>query len=368
LVIVRGFDPPPRRELRASFDGLKNKEIMDYKDCAEQSCDESVVSNYASISYDDPQLDQTYLDDIVNSYELKAFETLLGYLIDLDLPDGTDPNSTSFVPGLKITFGDTTREYIKVSASLLNASVLGATITDINGVPTTILSSAGTLSSSATAGTGLSAGGGGAAVPVTLTTVSDRDGSCSVTQTALAGATIALGAERFKRLNKFGIEESDFIGVVDVVFSGRKVQALTVSPGSSSLGVSGLVRSTVRPNRELISLPQGKNWSYSIDPVTENVTVNLFSIIEDEFTRFVCETYRDPVGATGNTLTNLVSVTTMDLVDTETLSDFDDHICNIGDSLGYRVNTGNNGTAEICIVVERKRPSIDIFDPRGNAD
>ena len=97
---------------------------MDYKDCAEESCDESIVSQYATISYDDPQLDQTYNDDIVNSYELEAFESLLGYLIDLDLPNGTDPNLPGYVPGLKITFGDSTKEYIKVSAQLLNASII----------------------------------------------------------------------------------------------------------------------------------------------------------------------------------------------------------------------------------------------------
>jgi hypothetical protein len=356
LVVVRGYDPPPKRELRDSFDGLKNKEIMDYKDCAEESCDEDIVSQYATISYDDPQLDQNYLDDIVNSYELQAFETILGYLIDLDMPDGTDPSSSSFVPGLKVTFGDSTKEYIKVAANLFNASVVGGTITDEDGQITTIGNQSRGGSESATAGTD-------SAVSVVLTTVSPRGDKCSITQTAIAGSNITISSERFKRLNKFGREESDFIGVVDVVFSGRKVQSLTVSPGSPSFGVDGLVKTVVRPNKELVSLQQGKNWSYTVDPSTLDVTISLYSIIEDAFTEYVCSTYGDPISATGNPNTDVVTFTSDNLFTSEeTLADMDDFICNIGDSLGYRTTN-----AQICLVVERKRPSIDIFDPLGNA-
>ena len=357
LVIVRGYDPPPRRELRASFDGLKNREVMDYKDCAEESCDEDIVSQYATISYDDPQLDQNYLDDIVNSYELQAFETILGYLIDLDMPDGTDPNSPNFIPGLKVTFGDSTKEYIKVAANLFNASVVAGTITDESGKITSIGSQNKGGSESATAGSP------GTAVPIVLTTVSPRGDKCSITQTAIAGSNITIKAERFKRLNKFGLEESDFIGVVDVVFAGRKVQSLTISPGSPVAGVDGLVKTVVRPNKELVSLQQGKNWSYTVDPSTQDVTISLYSLIEDAFTEFVCSAYGDPLSATGNPSTAVVTFTTDDLFTSEeSLTNMDDFICNIGDSLGYRTTN-----AQICLVVERKRPSIDIFDPLGNA-
>jgi hypothetical protein len=347
--------------LRDSFDGLKNKEFMDYQECAEESCDESIVTQYATISYDDPQLDQSYLDDIVNSYELQAFETLLGYLVDLDMPDGTDPNSTSFVPGLKVTFGDSTKEYIKISANLFNASVLEGTVTDADGVVSSVggVASGGsgsTASSSAVAGVN-------SAVPAVVTAVSARGGKCSVTQTSLAGATISFASERFERLNKFGRTESDFIGVVDVVFSGRKVQELTTSPGSPSLGVPGLVKTIVRPSKELVSLQQGKNWSYEVDAQTQDITIYLYSVIEDSFTKFVCETYKNPISATGNSQTTLVTFTTDNLFESEEiLTNMNDFICNIGDSLGYRVNSNR-----LCVVVERKRPSIDIFDPTGNA-
>ncbi len=358
MVVIRGYDPPPERQLRPSFDGLKNKEIMDYKDCAEESCDESIVSQYATISYDDPQLDQTYNDDIINSYELEAFESLLGYLIDLDLPNGTDPNLPGFVPGLKITFGDSTKEYIKVSAQLLNASILGGTLVDENGTVTNIESSSLPVSNSALAGSP------GASISAVVTSVSPRGDKCSVSQTALAGSDITLSASRFIRKNKFGNDESDFIGVVDVVFSGRKVKSLTVSPGG--FGVNGLVKTVVRPNKELVSLPQGKNWTFSVDPNTLDVTVNLFSIIEDAFTAFVCGTYRDPISATGNSATDTVTFTSDNLFTSEETTDFTDHICNVGDSLGYRVNK-SGGEARLCIVVERKRPSIDIYDPLGGA-
>jgi len=130
LVIVRGYDPPPIRELRTSFDGLKNKELMAYEDCAKDSCEETFVSRYATISYDDPLLDQQYLDEVKNSYELAAFETLIGYLVDLELPDNVDN-----VPGFTITFGDTTKEYIRVPATIINntintPSTIGAALGD----------------------------------------------------------------------------------------------------------------------------------------------------------------------------------------------------------------------------------------------
>ncbi len=354
LVIVRGYDPPPERQLRDAFDGLKNKEIMDYQDCAQESCDESIVSQYATITYDDPQLDQVYLDDIVNSYELKAFESILGYLIDLDMPDISD------VPGLKITFGDTTREYLKFAASNLNATVLGGTLTSEIGEVTTILSRSTGVVQGLTAGAET-----GTAVPALITTVNERGDKCTVNETALSGASIVIESERFLRLNKFGREESDFIGVVDVVFSGRKVQSLTTSPGAAGVA-NALVKTIVRPNKELISLQQGKNWTYSVDIDTQDVTVNLFSVLEDDFTAFVCDVYNDPAQVVGGGTipTTVITFSTADLFTAEGTGEsaLTGHVCGVGDALGYKVV--NN---EMCIVVERKRPSIDIFDPRGRA-
>ncbi len=351
LVIVRGYDPPPERQLRTSFDGLKNKEIMDYKDCAEESCDESIVSQYATISYDDPQLDQSYLDEIVNSYELTAFETVLGYLIDLDMPDINDN------PGIKITFGDTTKEYFTFAASNLNATVLGGSLTDADGKVTSFATLGGTVNSNVSTGAG-----GAIAVTAVVTSVSARGDKCTVSETALSGSTITIKAERFKRLNKFGIEESDFVGVVDVVFSGRKVKTLTTSPGFPSGGISGVVRTTVWPNKELISLQQGKNWTYEVN-ADGDVTINLFQVLEDAFTGFVCETYRDPTSVSTTTVDVSTFSTDNLLVPEVTGADaLVGHVCGIGGPLGYKIINNN-----MCIIVERKRPSIDVFDPLGNA-
>lgn len=369
LVVIRGYDPPPKRELRDSFDGLKNKEIMDYRDCAEESCDEGVVSQYATISYDDPQLDQAYLDDIVNSYELAAFESILGYLVDLDMPDETDPNSAAYVPGLKITFGDTTKEYIKVDAGVLGATVLaGALDNDVGGVSSStgggILggsvtvgnSSFGTgagssVSTSASAGTGNSS-----PVPMTLTSVSARGDKCTVSQTSLTGSTVTLDGKRFQRLNKFGILESDIISVSDVVFSGQKIRSIT----SNTFGLNTLT-ALVAPTKELISLEYGKNWTYEISVTQDrDITLHFFSVIEDDFSGFICAIYRDP-GAFSTVDPGLQVKPSNDFTQT-IANNFDGFICNVGDAFGYRAVND-----QICVVLERKRPSVDIFDPRGQA-
>ena len=195
---------------------------------------------------------------------LAAFESLLGYLIDLDMPD-IDDNT-----GLKITFGDTSKEYYTFAASNLNASVLGGKLIDENGNPTTILSQGGSLSQSVNTGAG-----GGTAVTAIVTEVNARGDKCTINEVALSGSSITIAAERFKRLNKFGVDESDFVGVVDVVFSGRKVRDLTTSPGAPSFGINGIVRTRVRDNKELITLDQGKNWTYEVNGAGD-ITVNLF--------------------------------------------------------------------------------------------
>lgn len=369
LVIVRGYDPPPQRVLRNPFDGLKNKEIMNYKDCAEQSCDQSIVSQYATISYDDPQLDQAYLDDIINSYELKAFETILGYLIDLDMPDKTDPNSSAFIPGIKITFGDSTKEYIKINSTVMNATIRAGTLDngtlgqlDLTGntISNIISTSVGGLFGANSKGIvgGTNAGaiaGSSSAVTATVTVVSARGNTCSISETALTGSTVTIDGTRFQRLNKFGVLESDLIGITDVVFAGQKIKSLQTNVfGLDTLGI------IVDPTKELISLQQGKNWTYEISvDSTRNIIMHFFSIIEDAFAGFICDTYRNPPAGIG---LKIIPSNDFRTSAQETISNLNDFICNIGDAFGYRAVDG-----KICVVVERKRPSIDIFDPRGQA-
>jgi len=375
LVIVRGYDPPPSRELRTTFNGLKNAEVMDYKDCAAGSCEERAVGKFATVSYDDPLLDQVYLDDILNSYELEAFETLMGYIVDLDMPDGVDPDSPNFRAGLKITFGDTTREYITVTARLLN-NFVQITGDDPLGrlLGVTGLSGGGSISGpiSATAGSSTT-------IPVLVTTVDETLGECTTNQLSIVGSKVAIPVSRFQRLNKFGNLESDFIGVEEIVFVGRKVVRLVQLGGAAgATGLFDVLVVEVRPLKELITLQHGKNWVWDVD-ADGNVEVQLFSIVEDEFGADVCATYTGQVGFQGlDAAENQILRTTDQAplligggaddtpgtgVAEEVNTDFLNRmICNIGDRLGYEAVDGN-----LCIVVDRKRPSIDIFDPQNGA-
>jgi len=345
LVIVRGYDPPPERQLRTSFDGLKNAEIMDYSECAAQSCDEQNVKKFASISYDDPLLDQVYLDDIRNSYELKAFESLIGYIVDMDLPDGADRDAPNFNAGLKITFGDTTKEYIQAPAAILNQFV-----SEGSGVSSITLQIGGDLIFG-------SQFGGGGSIPVNTTTIDPVTGECVAGTASIAGAKLTIPRERFERLNKFGNLESDFIGVVDVVFVGRKII------GMSQFG-DLLFTLFVRDLKEFITLPKGKNWVWDI---AENgdIEVELFSILDNDFAALVCQIYgtKGQVSLISTSpTTRFIRVGGSGVEQLGTGGVFDGALCNIGDNFGYLAID-----AKLCIVVERKRPSIDFFDPAGNA-
>ncbi len=355
LVIVRGYDPPPERQLRTSFDGLKNAEIMEYEECAAGSCDERAVAKFATISYDDPLLDQVYLDDVVNSYELKAFESLIGYIVDLDLPDGADRDDDNFIPGLKITFGDTTKEYIKTSADLLNNFVtIGTTAPggpgsvggQFSGVGPSASFGPGADITSANLGFG-SANGGGGSITVNVTEVDPQTGECTQSNASIAGSKIFLPASRFERLNKFGRNESDFVGVTDVIFSGRKVITFTIF-GDIVLDIF------VRTQKELVSLSHGKNWVWDVDE-NGDVTVQLFSILEDDFTASVCDIYQNGAGTDAILLHDTAAPNLVEAQGSEALKGL---ICNVGDRLGYKALDNR-----ICIVVERKRPSVDIFVP-----
>lgn len=376
LVIVRGYDPPPRRELRTSFDGLKNAELFDYKECAADSCQEQTVGRFASISYDDPLLDQTYLDDVVNSYELQAFETLLGYVVDLDLPSGADPDLANFRPGLKITFGDTTTEYIRVPSGVLNSFILnlgtpapieGGSSGIPQGLPSALQGGLGS-SSGFTQALGVTGIGGqnlasafarfGTAsndngTTLTVRNVDPRTGECQVEATSVIGSQVVLPASRFQRENKFGNLEPDFVGVKDVVFSGRKVTQIFWIP-TSLAALNFAMTVYVKPSKQLVSLEAGKNWTWTVDE-DDNVILEFFSFIEDAFTAQICGEYQRLQTVTLRTTSapNLVA---------EQFTAPGGLVCNVGDSLGYKVEGG-----EICIVVERKRPTIDVFDPNGEA-
>jgi len=341
LVIIRGYKPPPQRQLRPAFDGLKNKNVFDYINCAQGTCEESFTARYATVSYDDPQLDQVYLDDIRNSYELKAFESLLGYLIDLHLPDGINT-----IPGLKITFGDTTKEYVKIPITFLNtpnqASVgpifvpfQRGTLQVINGV-------------------------------TAIFTVADQTALCNFPLEKLVGNIVRLPNSSFLRLNKYGLLESDFVGVVDVVFGGNKITQFKTTPGGAGLNAS-LVW-IVKRRKDLITLQHGKNWVWKYAPDgSGDILLYFYTQIDTQFAKTICNLYNNPTSiASGlNKAVDLAVFFADDLftpVQSSSSTIQMDLACNIGDALGYYVPSG-----QMCVLIERKRPSIDVFDPNGGA-
>jgi hypothetical protein len=363
LVVVRGYDPPPVRELRTSFDGLKNKELMAYEDCAKDSCEEAFVSRYATISYDDPLLDQQYLDDVKNSYELEAFESLIGYLIDLDLPDNVDN-----IPGFRITFGDTTKEYIRVDATIMNNSVgahgaaaaLGDGFGDAGKRGFSSFGDSSIVSQPGQQGTR-----SGGNVPIVINIINESNvnnlPTCGAVADSIAGGLITFPKERFIRENKFGRLESDFIGITDVVFAGNKIKSFTASPGG--FGTDASIFWIVDPNKDLVELAHGRNWTWTVNTTTEDIEVYLFSILEDARAAATCQVYSNPelFASSSAPTQDLVYAFSNNLIDRFPAAN-EEFICNIGDDLGYW-----NASGKMCVVVERRRPSIDIFDPLGNA-
>ncbi len=352
LVIVRGYDPPIARELRKPFDGMKNPDFMGYDDCAAQTCEEEQNSKYATISYDDPALDQAYNDDIINSYEIGAFESLLGYVVDFDVFGGQPTPE-----GVRISFGESTKEYIRFDASIYKSSVVDGTIplNDFTGFDGGEVIGAGRARGAARGGPPSSS------VPATVTTVNQDNGVCTTSTASVVGGLINISKTHFERENKYGELESDLIGVQDIVFSGQKVFQIQEFAGAPGFGATGFAKTIIDPNKELISLQHGRNWTWTTDG-DGGVEINLFSIIDSTYTEVVCRFYdNNPAAAPG--LFEYRESTKDDPNNFVVLSEqYRDYICAVGDSLGYKAVSG-----EMCIIVERRRPSIDVFDPGNNA-
>lgn len=354
LVIVRGYDPPIRRELREPFDGMKNADYMGYDDCAAQTCEEEQNSKYATVSYDDPALDQAYNDDIINSYEIGAFESLIGYVVDFDINNG-EPTQE----GVRISFGESTKEYIRFDASLFKYSSVDGTIpldgyTGFNG------SFAGSVIGAGRAKGGSLGAGPSSSVPATVTTVNQNTGVCNTSTTSIIGSLVKINGDHFKRLNKYGELESDLIGVQDLVFSGQKVFQITEFAGAPGFGAAGFAKTILNPQQELISLQHGRNWTWTYT-TDGGVEVNLFSIVDSEYIKTVSKFYdRYPSAPVGFQWLEATKDKPNDPVSSP--NQFQDYIAAVGDALGYKVNNG-----EMCLVVERRRPSIDVFSPYNNA-
>jgi hypothetical protein len=121
-VIVRGYDKPPVRsfkgfyEVIASNRGSLNPSTFGAKQSyhsldamvSDIQCYGSHFSKEARISYKDPVLETSYMDGIDNLYELNAFESLVGYVIDFD--GQADPN-------IKYSFSDTSLVDIEITVN-----------------------------------------------------------------------------------------------------------------------------------------------------------------------------------------------------------------------------------------------------------
>ena len=353
LVIVRGYDPPISRELRQSFDGMKNPDYMGYDDCAAHSCEEEQNSKYATISYDDPALDQAYNDDIINSYEIRAFESLLGYVVDFDVNNGNPTDE-----GVRISFGESTKEYIRFDASIYKSSVVDGTLP----IADNFLGFEGGRVIGAGRAVGQPVGGlPSSTVPATITTVNQDSGICTTSTASVIGGLIRLNKSHFERLNKYGELESDLIGVQDIVFSGQKVFQITEFVGAPGFGAVGFAKTIIDPRKELISLQHGRNWTWTTDS-EGGVEINLFSIIDSEYVKVISRFYDNNPEAVPP-LFEYRESTKDDPNSFVVLSEqYRDYICAVGDAIGYKVVNG-----EMCIIVERRRPSIDIFDPNNRA-
>jgi hypothetical protein len=347
LVIVRGYDPPITRELRSSFDGMKNPDYMGYDDCAAQTCEEDQNSKFATVSYDDPALDQTYNDDIINSYEIGAFESLVGYVVDFDVLDGAPTPE-----GVRISFGESTKEYIRFDASLFKYSVIDGTIPfdpPLNGFQN------GTVIGAGRARGGSVGSGPSSPVSATITTTNSNTGVCNTSTATIQGAVLNIDKSHFERINKYGELESDLIGVQDVVFSGQKVFQI-----SEFGGPTGFAKTIINPQKELISLQHGRNWTWTTD-TDGGVEVNLFSIVDSEYTAFISRFY-DANPATPAGFSWLEATKDDPLNPIIAVDQFEDYLAGVGDSLGYKVVSG-----QMCLIVERRRPSIDVYSPANDA-
>lgn len=121
-VIVRGYDKPPVRSFKDFYTvigrgtGPLNPSSVGYKQSyhsleallGTSQCIGKIFAKEARVSYKDPVLETSYMDGVDNLYELNAFESLVGYVIDFD--GSSDQN-------VKYAFSDTSLFDIEIDLS-----------------------------------------------------------------------------------------------------------------------------------------------------------------------------------------------------------------------------------------------------------
>ena len=206
LVIVRGYDSPPCRSFKdfVSLEWLETDSLSNYVDhCAE-------FATEAWRAYKDPVLETSYKDGAENLYELKAFEDLLGYVIDFD--GDSDPT-------VKYSFSDTTLKNINL----------------FNTVGVTALRSSVEIC---------------------------NEDNYTLENISYNGYTYALG--NFSEVDKYGNPWPLFLNVQGLYAVVYNVISATLYPNSPAYGANGGAHVIVDPKKKFISIP-ASNWHWTLD-------------------------------------------------------------------------------------------------------
>ena len=219
LVIVRGYDTPPVRSFKdfVSLEWLETDSLANYVTYCKD------FKTEAWRAYKDPVLETSYKDGVENLYELEAFESLIGYVIDFD--GSSEPT-------------------IKYSHS-------GTTIKNVNIT------------------TGASSAYGGSIE------VCNEGGLSSASYT---GFSHNLG--NFETTDKFGEPWPLFLGVQGVYAVAYEVTSIVTNPGATG-AVQSSIHYNVRNKPKFISLPTS-NWHWELDSTGGGVVHIYQQVIEND--------------------------------------------------------------------------------------
>lgn len=202
LVIVRGYDTPPVREFKdfESIEWLETDSLANYvTHCTD-------FKTEAWRAYKDPVLETQYKDGVENLYELQAFESLIGYVIDFDA--STDIN-------VKYSHSNTTIKNVPIDR-------------------------------------------GSAASFTGSLEVCNEGGLSTVSYT---GFRQNLG--NFEAIDKFGGPWPQFLGVQGVYAVAYEVTSIVSNPGATG-AVQSSIHYNVKNKPKFVSLP-ASNWHWELD-------------------------------------------------------------------------------------------------------
>jgi hypothetical protein len=216
-VIVRGYDKPPVRTFKQFYEvisantGSLNPQTVPNGQ-AYHSLDVLLNPSYchgthftkeARISYPDPVLKTSYMDGVDNLYELNAFESLVGYVIDFD--GEADPD-------VKYSFSDTS--LFDIILNFGNASL------GLEGICT-------------------------------------ADGGEDTVAYSKKSATVG----PFNKTDKYGDNYPTLNSVSQMTCSGYKIKNII----DYTAGVGGGVVVHVEPSKDVFSLSAGTNWYWELN-------------------------------------------------------------------------------------------------------